>query len=160
MNFLKNHLRNNQGDANVSKMTMIAIAFVVGAILLVLTTSAFRSPINHWFNKVTNGWFADDNGMFEADNQFLGVERNANGTYKVEYSYTKSDGSQVVLYDFDTLEGKSGYTVDGQLDLDFRNANGIVIGGGEYMGCSYVISDDGKSITLDGVETFYAQPPQ
>ena len=56
-------MRNNKGDANVSKMTMIAIVFVVGAILLVLVTSAFRSPINNWFNKVTNGWFADENGI-------------------------------------------------------------------------------------------------
>ena len=153
-------MRNNKGDANVSKMTMIAIVFVVGAILLVLVTSAFRSPINNWFNKVTNGWFANENGMFEADNQFLGVERNANGTYKVEYSYTLPNGDRVVLFDFASLEGKSGETTDGQLGLAFMHPNGAIYEGGEYAGMSYVISDDGKSITLDGVETFYAQPPQ
>lgn len=60
----KQHLSNNKGDANVSKMTLIAIVFVVGAILLVLTTSAFRNPINRWFEKVTTGWFANENGMF------------------------------------------------------------------------------------------------
>lgn len=80
--YLRRHLRNNRGDANVSRMTMIAIVFVVGAILLVMTTSAFRSPINRWFSTVTKDWFADSNGMYEADNQWLFMSKNKNGTYE------------------------------------------------------------------------------
>lgn len=79
---MKNHMSSHRGDANVSKMTLIAIVFVVGAILLVLTTSAFRSPINHWFETVTKDWFADENGMFEADNRWLFMSKNENGTYE------------------------------------------------------------------------------
>lgn len=90
---LQQHLRNNKGDANVSKMTIIAIAFVVGAILLVLTTSAFRNPINRWFDKVQASWFADENGMYEADNKFLFAERLENGTIKgATYIYYWEDG--------------------------------------------------------------------
>ena len=64
MQKLIKHMRNNRGDANVSKMTLIALVFVVGAICLILVTSAFRSPINNWFRQVTAGWFADNNGKF------------------------------------------------------------------------------------------------
>lgn len=100
MFYIKQHVRDNKGDANVSKMTMIAIVFVVGAILLVLTTSAFRNPINRWFEKVTTGWFASENGMYEADNPFLGYERNANGTYKgVVYRAYLSDGTYYQIDD-------------------------------------------------------------
>lgn len=62
---LRKHTANHQGDANVSRMTIIAIVFVVGAILLVMTTSAFRNPINRWFSTVANDWFASENGMFD-----------------------------------------------------------------------------------------------
>ena len=79
---IKNHFKNHSGDANVSRMTLIAIVFVVGAILLVLTTSAFRQPINNWFDKVTASWFKDSNGMFEADNRWLFMSKNENGTYE------------------------------------------------------------------------------
>lgn len=64
MQKLIKHMRNNRGDANVSKMVLIALVFVVGAILLVMITSAFRGPINRWLSTVTNDWFADDNGKF------------------------------------------------------------------------------------------------
>ena len=64
LKYIRKHLQSNRGDANVSKMTIIAIVFVVGAILLIMTTSAFRNPINRWFGKVTAGWFADENGEF------------------------------------------------------------------------------------------------
>lgn len=76
------HLRGNSGDANTSKLIFVAIAFVVGAILLVLITSGFRGPIHGWFCSVTNGWFNDNNGMFEADNPWIYAERNENGTIK------------------------------------------------------------------------------
>ena len=79
----KQHLSNNKGDANVSKMTLIAVAFVVGAILLVLTTSAFKNPINRWLAKVSNDWFAEENGEFNLMlDPLAAYEKRENGTYK------------------------------------------------------------------------------
>ena len=152
------HLSDNKGDANVSKMTMIAIVFVVGAILLVLTTSAFKNPINRWFETVTKDWFAFENGMFEADNAFLGVERNANGTYKdVEYVYYRPDGSYSVLGGVErATNGSFGFDTFTHVSYD---ANGRV----QYMqgmpGGTCAISQDGTSITIFGME-YVAQPPQ
>ena len=99
---LKAHLRNNAGDANVSKMTWVAIVFVIGAILLVLVTSAFRNPINRWFDKVSNDWFASENGMYEADNPLVGYQRNEHGIYEdLEYRYYYENG----YYDVLNLDG-------------------------------------------------------
>lgn len=155
---MKNHMSSHRGDANVSKMTLVAIVFVVGAILLVLTTSAFRGPINRWFDKVQASWFADENGMFEADNAFLGVERNANGTYKdVEYVYYRPDGSYSVLVGAErATNGSFGFNTFAHVSYD---ANGRV----QYMegmpGGTCAISQDGTSITIFGME-YVAQPPQ
>jgi hypothetical protein len=70
------HMRNNAGDTNVSKMIMVAIVFVVGAILLVMVTSAFRGPIDRWFETVVMDWFDNDgnNGGYSYDNglEFVG----------------------------------------------------------------------------------------
>ena len=155
------HLKSNKGDANVSKMTLVAIIFVVGAILLVMTTSAFRGPINRWFEKVTTGWFADSNGMFEADNQFLGYEKNANGTYKdVKYVRYGTDGSWCELVSVTKLtNGRYG---DSDVLVQCYDANGRP---GELMlygGGTCTISDDGKTVTLKewGTQVFVAQPPQ
>lgn len=66
------HIKDNKGDANVSKMVIIAIVFVVGAILLVMFTSAFRGPIGHWFETVVLDWFDHEgkNGEFQYSNPF------------------------------------------------------------------------------------------
>ena len=155
------HLKNNRGDANVSKMTLVAIIFVVGAILLVMTTSAFRGPINRWFEKVTTGWFADSNGMFEADNAFLGVERNANGTYKnVQYIQYYEDGSWAELISASSLaNGRYG---EFDVFVQFYNADGTADELMLYGGGTCTISDDGTCITLEewGTQTFIAQHPQ
>lgn len=96
--WLKRHLRDNRGDANVSRMTMIAIVFVVGAILLVMTTSAFRNPINRWFNKVQASWFGGDNGYYALNDPYILYEKNANGSIKgLNYRLTYSDGSYVEI---------------------------------------------------------------
>ena len=139
------HIKDNKGDANVSKITMVAIVFVVGAILLVLTTSAFRNPINRWFDKVTTGWFASENGMYEADNPFLGCERNANGTYKgVEYRMYLDDGGYYVIDDPSIYHnGDNGedwvgmyrYDANGNYLHDRINADGWI-----------EISEDGSTI--------------
>ena len=154
------HLKSNKGDANVSKMTLVAIIFVVGAILLVMTTSAFRGPINRWFEKVTTGWFADSNGMFEADNQFLGYEKNANGTYKdVTYICYSSDGSYIVLSATGVAEATNG-EVEGWCFLhNAYDANGHPLWGGEYIDVTCSISPDGKTITIDR-DVFVATPNQ
>ena len=155
---LREHLTGNKGDANVSKMTLIAIIFVVGAILLVMTTSAFRGPINRWFDKVTDGWFAESNGMFEADNAFLGVEKNANGTYKgVRYICYSSDGSYSVLHGVE--QAVNGRVDDFVLGTSDYTANGGYDGGSMYFEGDCTISDDGTAITIHGW-TYVAQPPQ
>lgn len=61
---LRAHLTDNRGDENISKMIWIAIVFVVGAILLLLITTAFKGPISNWYNNTINGWFKDGNGGF------------------------------------------------------------------------------------------------
>ena len=61
---IRAHLADNRGDENISKMIWVAIVFVVGAILLLLITSAFNGPIKTWYNNVINGWFKSGNGGF------------------------------------------------------------------------------------------------
>ena len=67
---IKSHLQSNSGDTNVSKMIMVAIVFVVGAILLVMVTSATRGPIQHWYETVVVDWFdqSGKNGGYSYDN--------------------------------------------------------------------------------------------
>lgn len=76
------HMRNNAGDTNVSKMIMVAIVFVVGAILLVMVTSAFRGPIDRWFETVVVDWFDNNgnNGGYSYDNglEFVGDDTGNN----------------------------------------------------------------------------------
>lgn len=81
---IKSHLQNNSGDTNVSKMIMIAIVFVVGAILLIMVTSAFRGPVKRWYETVANDWFDQDgnNGGYSYDNglEIVGGESSGTGT--------------------------------------------------------------------------------
>ena len=148
------HIRNNKGDSNVSKMTIVAVVFVVGAILLVLTTSAFRQPINNWFSKVTAGWFADSNGMYEADNQWLFAERNANGTYKGAV-YIANDAPIVIDCPEDVRNG----TDNGPYGVSvYTNFNDVGCIGWMNPDFNVVISDDGRTITIDDeVFTAYMQ---
>lgn len=155
---ISKHLRSNKGDANVSKMTMIAIVFVVGAILLVMTTSAFRGPINRWFDKVQASWFADENGMFEADNKFLGYKKNTNGTYKnVEYRCYHADGSFSRLWAPENIQ--NGEFNDWEIGFDDCRPDGVCIGGGEYVGSDAYISEDGTTIKVD-CDTYVAYIPE
>lgn len=62
---IRAHLADNRGDENISKMIWVAIVFVVGAILLLLITTAFKGPISNWYNNVINEWFNCANGGFE-----------------------------------------------------------------------------------------------
>ena len=153
---LKQHMRSNKGDANVSKMTIIAIVFVVGAILLVLTTSAFRNPINRWFDKVTAGWFQDDNGMFEADNQWLLEERHENGTYKnaVYIIEDAADNFWILLDGTEAICNGSTQTDD---IYTYNYFGGHGIGSfDKYSECT--ISADGRTIIIEGV-AFHAYLP-
>ena len=67
---IRAHLADNRGDENISKMIWVAIVFVVGAILLVMVTSAFRGPIKRWYEKVVTDWFDTNgnNGGYSYDN--------------------------------------------------------------------------------------------
>lgn len=61
---IKNHLTDNKGDENISKMIWVAIVFVVGAIMLLLITTAFKGPIKTWYEGVIDDWFNSDNGAY------------------------------------------------------------------------------------------------
>lgn len=61
---IKNHLTDNKGDENISKMIWVAIVFVVGAIMLFLITTAFKGPIKTWYENVIKKWFDTKNGAY------------------------------------------------------------------------------------------------
>ena len=58
---MKALVRDNSGDENITKMFWVAIVFIVGAILLVMVSTAFNGPIHDLYQKIINGWF-DKNG--------------------------------------------------------------------------------------------------
>ena len=62
----KQLIKDNTGDENITKMIWVAIVFIVGAILLVMVSTAFNGPIHDWYQKVIRGWFDKDgsNGVF------------------------------------------------------------------------------------------------
>ena len=145
LKFFQKHMKSNRGDANVSKMTIIAIAFVVGAILLVLTTSAFRNPINRWFSNVTHGWFAEENGEFNMMlNQWEGYEKYDNGTLKGVKYVACVDGYYYLLK---TPQYINHEKYDWQwIDCE---ANGNITGAHAWsVGGSGTISADGATIEI------------
>lgn len=154
--FCKQHLRDNKGDANVSKMTLIAVVFVVGAILLVLTTSAFRNPINRWFSTVTKDWFADSNGMFEADNRYMFAEREFNGTLKGAVYVLADDNGVTFMVLSIPQDLQNGVPNENIQTFTNFNGNG---GLGSYVHPQdVVISEDGRTITVGtDVYTGYLQ---
>ena len=111
---IRNHLHNNKGDANISKTMMIAIAFVVGAILLIMVTSAFRNPINTWFSKTNNDWFAEENGDYPI---------NANGTLRnMEYRGKQGPYTIIVTAPEALVDGQSQ-----SVTVERRNAAGQTV---------------------------------
>lgn len=150
------HLKNNRGDANVSKMVLIATVFVVGAILLVLITSAFRNPINRWFEKVSNDWFASENGEFNLmNNPFANYERNENGTYKgIKYTYSDEYGTYTIR-GYDNLSNGDVESFVLWSEVSRPNGDHDYL---DYFETTIQFSDDGRSIQV-GSETFYAELP-
>lgn len=59
---LRKLLADNSGDENISKMIWVCIVFTVGAILLLMVTSAFENEIKTWYKAVIQSWF-DESGM-------------------------------------------------------------------------------------------------
>lgn len=146
---LRAYLRDNSGDSNVSKMTWVALVFVVGTILLILVTSAFRNPIHRWFDKVSNDWFASENGMFEADNPFMFAEKAENGTIKgAKYRLYYDNGG------YDELEVPEGMQngFDTYCVVAYNpDGSAVLPGFGPEIGQGNVsISEDGSYITIDG----------
>ena len=152
--YLKRHLRNNRGNANVSRMTMIAVVFVVGAILLVMTTSAFRNPINRWFDKVQSGWFGGDNGYYALNDPYVMYERNANGSIKgLNYRLTYSDGSYVEISAKDIANFPNGtlsYSTGGYYGGEHEDVikNGWFTLGTYYDVSDFSLSADGKTLII------------
>lgn len=153
MRLITQHLLNNNGDESTSKMMWVAIAFVIGAILLLLTTTAFQEPVQTWYNNVIAEWFADGNGEYTHDKWGM-YTKNANGTYKdLQYVMKAEDGTYLVLIGQDSIVSGSlipaqEYNADGSPNgmptvIQSRNVN---------------ISEDGKTIIVDRW-TFSAQLP-
>ena len=152
---LKKHLQENNGDENVSKMTLVAIVFVVGAILLLLVTTAFKGPIKEWYDNTVAEWFAEDNGTYSYD-EWAMYEKNDNGTYKgLDYVLYLDDGRYVVICNPGSLSNTSEQT----------NVAAVVYtpeGKPEYNPIIFVdeikISNDGRTIRVDG-QDYHAQLP-
>ena len=147
---IRKHMRSNAGDSHVSKMTIIAIVFVVGAILLVLTTSAFRSPVNNWFSKVTAGWFADNNGMYEADNPLIYFVKNENGTYQ-GVTYYKWDKAAQMYFVIKNPEALQNGAASERIPVDYYDADGSYQGSGTIYNSinpNIYIHDDGIEIDV------------
>lgn len=53
------HLFDNTAEESVAKMIWIAVAFVVGAVLIALLVLAFKGPITNWFTGDVDSWFGD-----------------------------------------------------------------------------------------------------
>ena len=157
---MKQHLQNHNGDANVSKMTLIAIVFVVGAILLVLVTSAFRNPINRWFSTVTSDWFAKENGEFNLMlDPYANYERHTNGTIKgVKYVSLYDETGGLLLTSPEMLiKDAAGRQQWYWISCD-ANGNRTDFGT-DWEGYGQVqISNDGSTITVDGM-VFKAMVP-
>ena len=152
---IKQHVYDNYGDENTSKMTMVAIVFVVGAILLLLTTTAFQEPIQQWYQNTIAEWFAEDNGQYSFDPWSM-YDKNDNGTYKgLEYILYGPNGSYQVLSSPENI-------VDGDIftcSMKQYDANGNWDGKiWDYLQGTVEISSDGRTIVVDG-EVYCAQRP-
>lgn len=119
---LKRHLSDNHGEENTSKMAWVAIVFVVGAILLLLTTTAFKQPIQDWYNNVIAEWFHDENGQYSYD-KWAQFEKYSNGLYKgLEYVCYESDGGYVVVHaDMESMKNEAN---NGDFSLGYYTASG------------------------------------
>lgn len=153
---IKQHLLDNNGDQSTSKMTLVAIIFVVGAILLLLTTTAFKEPIQNWYRDTIAEWFAEDNGQYSFDPWSM-YERNANGTYKgLEYIMELPNGNYVVLVDYDDVASDA---ISPILETYYYNPDGTMYDlPTSIFPAQFVISADGKTITVDG-DVFRAKLP-
>ena len=93
INRIKRHLKDNSGDENTSKMTWVAIVFVIGAILLLLTTTAFKEPIQNWYETTVIEWFNGENGQYSYD-QWSVYTKDCNTLCTQKTEVTKSCYSQ------------------------------------------------------------------
>lgn len=59
---IKNHLKENSGDENISKMTWVAIIFLVGTTLFLFITAAFKGSVQNWYNDSVVVWFSGERG--------------------------------------------------------------------------------------------------
>lgn len=156
INRIKNHLLENSGDENVSKMTWVAIIFVVGAILLLLTTTAFKEPIQNWYKDTVAEWFNGENGQYSY-NKWSMYKRNENGTYEgIQYVLEFPNGDYWVVSS-DVNELPENGTYEGFYTQQY-NANGEKIGIEDWFAGQVEISNDGRTISYDGWE-FHAKLP-
>lgn len=153
---IKQHLQENDGMVATPNMILIAIVFVTGSVVLVMTTSAFNGPINEWYTDTVEEWFTEENGQYSYD-AWAAYERNENGTYKgMQYVLYFPNGScQIMMYPEEAVHNGNAdecymmsYDANGNWDGSYWN----------YMSGTVQISNDGKTITIDGDE-YHAQLP-
>ena len=67
---IENHLSDNHGDENISKMIWIMIIFMVGLVMYLLISNVFRGSISEWYTRIMDSWFGDEgpayNGMYDS----------------------------------------------------------------------------------------------
>lgn len=155
ISLIKSHLCDNDGLVATPNMILIAIAFVIGSIVLVTTTAAFKEPIQQWYETTVVEWFAGENGQYSYD-EWAAYEKNENGTYKgLDYVLYLSNGKYVVLRSPETLYNTTDFT---EVFATEYNADGSI----ETFPCYFVeeikISNDGRTIRVDG-QNYHAQLP-
>jgi hypothetical protein len=155
INLIRQHLTDNRGDENTSKMIWVAIVFVVGAILLLLITTAFKEPIKNWYDDTIAEWFDDKNGQYCTDALAV-YEKNDNGTYKdFEYILHLDDGRYVVVQGVEYLTNTSDPMF---IDVVEYSADGVASPMSVVVSFGTSISDDGSYVVV-GDEKYYAQLP-
>lgn len=130
------HLRDNTGDENLSKMISIAIVFVVGALVVGMMTWGMSGPVHNWSSHVVGGWYSD--GSNEQD-QFSQLERNANGTYKGVYYVAEWQGKIYIA----RQDSVANATASSNVKHDIYDTNGNYLGTGNIQ--------NGLNISPDGM---------
>lgn len=155
ISLIKSHLCDNDGLVATPNMILIAIAFVIGSIVLVTTTAAFKEPIQQWYETTVVEWFAGENGQYSYD-EWAAYEKNENGTYKgLNYVLQFDNGKYVVIDSPGDLYNTSDLT---DVFVTEYNADGKAIRYPCYFVDKIKISSDGRSITLDD-QVYHAQLP-
>ncbi len=157
MSTIIKHLKNNNGDANVSKALHIAIVFVVGAILLIMMTSSFQGPIHDWFGTRMDDWFngnKPNTGLWWNGQRIPALPETEYGNWMLV-----EDNGQIALMSFetpeffaDTAQGTVGLRNDVYCELYILEGNSWVYGG---KGLESAGSGSSNGVIFAGLHEFH-----